>query len=120
MSDANTTKAVLTRDGKVLIEQPDGSYREATGHTDWDKVNALSEEEVEAAAQADPDAPPLDDEFWRNVQVVVPSRVPKRHQGMRLDAEVLEWFKAQGPGWQTRMNAVLKSYVEARRRHGQR
>lgn len=119
MNDANTTKAVLTHDGKVMIEQPDGSYREAAGRTDWDRVNALSEDEVEAAARTDPDAPPLDDEFWRNARVVLSPRVPKRHQGMRLDAEVLDWFKAQGPGWQTRMNAVLKSYVEAQKRHGQ-
>jgi hypothetical protein len=55
MSDANTTNAVLTHDGKVLIEQVDGSYRLATSRTDWDQVNALSEEEVEAAAL--PEAP---------------------------------------------------------------
>jgi uncharacterized protein (DUF4415 family) len=48
----------------------------------------------------------------------LPPRNPKRHQGIRLDADVLDWLKAQGPGWQTRMNAVLKSYVEARKRHG--
>jgi uncharacterized protein (DUF4415 family) len=118
MSDVNITKAVLTADGKVLIKQPDGSYRAATGGTDWDQINARSDEEVEAAARTDPDAPPLDDEFWRNARIVVPPRNPKRHQGMRLDAEVLDWFKAQGPGWQTRMNAVLKSYVEARKRQG--
>ncbi len=120
MSDGNITKAVLTRDGKVLIEQPDGSYRVAPGRTDWDEVNARPEEEVEAAARSDPDALPLDDEFWSNARIVTPPRMPKRHQGMRLDAEVLDWFKAQGPGWQTRMNAVLKSYVEARKRQGQR
>jgi uncharacterized protein (DUF4415 family) len=120
MDDATTTKAVLTQDGKAMIEQPDGSYRAAVSHTDWDRVNALSDAEVDAAAQGDTDAQPLDDEFWQNARVVMPPRTPKRHQGMRLDAEVLDWFKAQGPGWQTRMNAVLKSCVEAQKRQGQR
>ena len=32
---------------------------------------------------------------------------------LRVDAEVLEWFKAQGPGYQTRINAVLKAYKDA-------
>ena len=118
MSDENITRAVLA-DGKVLIRQPDGSYREATAKTDWERVNARTDEEVEAAALADVDAPPLDDQFWEKARVVVPPRMPKRHQGMRLDADVIEWFKAQGPGWQTRMNAVLRSYVEAQKhRHG--
>jgi uncharacterized protein (DUF4415 family) len=34
---------------------------------------------------------------------------------LRLDAKVLDWFKAQGKGYQTRINAVLRSYVEAHR-----
>ena len=116
MSDANTTRAILTQDGKVMIERPDGLYEVAAERTDWAQADARSEDEVEAAAQADHDAPPLDDEFWRRARVAVPPRMPKRHQGIRLDAEVLDWFKARGPGWQTRMNAVLKSYVEAQRR----
>ncbi|MGH8251580.1 MAG: BrnA antitoxin family protein [Steroidobacteraceae bacterium] len=34
---------------------------------------------------------------------------------LRLDPEVLDWFKAQGPGYQTRINAVLKAFVEVAR-----
>jgi uncharacterized protein (DUF4415 family) len=114
MSDENITRAVLA-DGKVLILQPDGSYREATGKTDWERVNARTDAEIEAAALADPDAPPLDDKFWEKARVVVPPRIPKRHRDVRLDADVIDWFKAQGPGWQARMNAVLRSYVEAQK-----
>lgn len=116
MTDSNTTKAMLAHGAKPLIQQADGSFREATARTDWDRVNALSEDEIEAAAKADPDAPPLDDSFWETARVVMPQRVPKRHQGMRLDAEIIDWFKAQGPGWQTRMNAVLRSFVEAQKK----
>jgi uncharacterized protein (DUF4415 family) len=105
--------------GKAMIQQLDGTFREAEAKTDWERVNAMTNVEVEAAAQADTAAPPPDEEFWRTARVVMPEpRIAKRHQGMRLDAEIIDWFKAQGPGWQTRMNAVLKSFVEAQKRHG--
>jgi hypothetical protein len=61
MRSESRTRAVLTQDGRVLIEQPDGSYRPAPPCTDWERVRAMSEEEVEAAAGSDPDALPLDD-----------------------------------------------------------
>lgn len=115
MSGETTTRAVLIHGGKVLIEQPDGSYREAKGETDWEQVTALTDAQIEEAARNDPDALPLGEDFWATARVVVPRRIPKRHQGMRLDADVLDWFKAQGPGWQTRMNAVLRSYVQAQK-----
>ena len=114
MSGENTTKAVLTQDGGVLIEQPDGSYRRAKGRTDWDQVRAMTDEEIEAAAEADPDAPPLHDEFWRTARIVTPP--PKKHTGIRIDTDVLDWFRRQGRGWQTRMNAVLRAYYETHRR----
>ena len=117
---AKTVSAVLA-DGKTLIRQSDGTFREAENTTDWDRVAALTDAEVEAGARADAEAPPPDEAFWRTARVVVPeSRPAKRHQGMRLDAEVIDWFKGQGLGWQTRMNAVLKSYVEAHKREGPR
>jgi uncharacterized protein (DUF4415 family) len=113
MSDENRTRAILTQDARVLIEQPDGSYRPAESRTDWERVRAMTEEEIEAAAEADPDAPPLDDEFWRTAKIVIPPA--KKHTGIRIDADVLDWFKRQGRGWQTRMNAVLRAYYETHR-----
>jgi len=59
------------------------------------------------------DIPPLDAAFWQNARVVMPGG--KRQVTLRLDAEVLDRFKAGGRGWQTRINAVLRAYVEARR-----
>jgi uncharacterized protein (DUF4415 family) len=116
MSAEDLTRAVLTQDGRVLIEQPDGSYRPARRRTDWDRVRAMTDAEVEAAAAADPDALPLDEEFWRTARVVFPRQARKVHTGLRIDGDVLAWFRAQGPGYQTRMNAVLRAYVEAHRR----
>lgn len=55
----------------------------------------------------------LPGDFWDDAELVV--RKPKKSVHLRVDAEVLEFFKAQGKGHLTRMNAVLKSYVEARK-----
>jgi uncharacterized protein (DUF4415 family) len=118
MSAESLTRAVLTEDGRVLIEQPDGSYRPAASRTDWDQVRATDEEAIATAAASDPDALPLDEAFWHEARVVFPSAARKRHTGLRIDEDVLAWFRAQGPGYQTRMNAVLRAYVEARKRAG--
>ncbi len=59
-----------------------------------------------------PPGPPLPDEFWKHARVVYPEG-PKAATTIRFDADMLEWFKAQGRGYQTRMNAVLRSYYEA-------
>jgi uncharacterized protein (DUF4415 family) len=67
--------------------------------------------------QTSPDAPErgMDGTFWETAQLVRPDR-RKVHTGLRIDADVLDWFKAKGRGWQTRMNAVLRSYYEHERR----
>jgi uncharacterized protein (DUF4415 family) len=42
---------------------------------------------------------------------------PKTHMNLRIDADVVEWFKRSGRGYQTRINAVLRAYVQAHRHH---
>ena len=62
-----------------------------------------------------PDAPPiLDDSFWRNAQLLDP-RHEKSTITMRVDDDVLDFFKRSGSGYQSRINAVLRAYVYARR-----
>ncbi len=56
--------------------------------------------------------PAVGAEFWRRAKLVTP-RDRKDSVHLRVDADVLEWFKAQGKGHLTRMNAVLRSYYEA-------
>lgn len=59
-----------------------------------------------------PTGPSLPKGFWDSAKVVYPES-PKEQVTVRLDADILEWFKEQGRGYQTRMNAVLRSYYEA-------
>ncbi len=60
---------------------------------------------------ADPDAHPTDAAFWKNAKVVMPTL--KTIVTMRLDTDLLRWFRRQR-GYQTRINAILRAYMEAR------
>jgi len=83
--------------------------------TDWARVEALGDDEIGRAIADDPDAAPiLDERFWRNAQVLDP-RHGKTTITMRVDEDVLSFFKRGGAGYQSRMNAVLRAYVYARR-----
>ena len=85
--------------------------------------NMTDEEDAEltAAALADPDNPPLDEQWFREAKPMSDERLA-RYRGMRgpqrapvktatsirLDADVVEHFKAGGPGWQSRINEALR------------
>ena len=87
--------------------------------TDWDRVRKLTDEEIAAAVASDPDAPPLlDAEWFRNARLV--QYVVKVPVSIRLDEDVVRWFKRQGPRYQSRMNAVLRAFVEAHRKSPRR
>jgi uncharacterized protein (DUF4415 family) len=60
-----------------------------------------------------PEAESLGEDFWRSARVVLPPGKTSVH--LRVDSDVVEWFKAHGKGHLTRMNAVLRAYVEAHR-----
>jgi len=55
------------------------------------------------------DIPELDDDFWLNAQMVTPTT--KQAVSIRLDSDILEWFKSQGKGYQSMINNVLRTYV---------
>ncbi|WP_460416301.1 BrnA antitoxin family protein [Pseudomonas sp. microsymbiont 2] len=59
------------------------------------------------------DIPELDDDFFRRAELRVPA---KQAVTIRLDADVLEWFKEQGAGYQTRINQLLRQYMLAQQR----
>lgn len=70
-------------------------------------------ERGETRTAKDAPAYPVDESFWENAEIS--TRTPKVHTGLRLDADMLEWFKGQGRGWQTRMNDILRTYYKAHR-----
>lgn len=80
--------------------------------TDWQKARSRSPAEVERLA--DEEDGPLP-EGWENSIDLGPPE-PKQGVHIRLDTNVLRWFKQHGPGYQTRINAVLRAFVAARSR----
>ena len=63
------------------------------------------------------DANPVDlpDDFWDNAEIKAPA--PKQPVNLRVDADILEFFKEGGRGYQTRIHSVLRSYVDAQNKH---
>lgn len=58
----------------------------------------------------------LPDNFWDDAKVVIPSE--KKPVSIRVDTDILDFFKEGGRGYQTRINSVLRSYVDAQKRRG--
>ena len=80
--------------------------------TDWQRVKAMTQAEVERLADEDEGSLP---EGWENTVVMgLPPR--KKDVHIRLDSDILDWFKSHGTGYQTRINAVLRSFVQTRQR----
>ncbi len=80
------------------------------GRTDFARLDAMTDEEIAQAVAEDPDAAPLDID-WTQARLVLPAG--KESVTLRIDQDVLDWFRKQGKGYQTRMNAVLRAYKEA-------
>jgi|RifCSP16_1_1023843.scaffolds.fasta_scaffold117957_2 uncharacterized protein (DUF4415 family) len=72
--------------------------------TNWKKLDAMKDKDIDLN-----DIPELDEEFFRNAEIRLPEKQPVT---IRLDADVLSWFKKQGKGYQTRINKLLRSYME--------
>ena len=99
-----------TRDKNITWVSRDDPRR---GETDWAAVAELTDEEIEAAVRKDPDAVPLDFD-WSEAVLVIPPK--KKAISIRLDEDVLDFFKQDGAGYQRRMNAVLRSYMQQKRK----
>jgi len=82
------------------------------GRAKLGKLRRVSEAEI--ARTSPPELADLPADFWTHATLVVPT--PKRAISLRVDEDVLEWFRTSGPRYQTRMNAVLRSYVASMRR----
>lgn len=93
--------------------------RTLDSRTDWERLRQMSEEEIERGAKEDPDSPLLDEEWFRTARLVVPTG-EKTRITIRLDEDIVDYFKQEGDGYQTRINDVLKAYVLSQRLKEQR
>ena len=91
--------------------------RKGKGRTDWARLEAMSEAELRGSIAADPDDVHVETD-WTRAVVGLPPR--KRGIHIRLDEDVLTWFRKMGKGYQTMINNVLRAFVESRSQTGSR
>jgi len=76
-----------------------------SSRTDWDKLATQEDDAIDTS-----DIPELDEAFFATATLHVPMKKPVT---IRLDADVLDWFKSQGKGYQTKINTLLRRYMES-------
>ena len=107
-------RAVLV-DGRPYQKKADGSLVPLKGKTDWKRLDRTTSTQVEAIAASDRDGAPMTDAEWAKAEIVHPHKVAV---GLKLDDDLLGWFKSQGKGYQTRINTILRRYYETQRKAG--
>lgn len=75
---------------------------------DIEKIRLIQDKDIDCS-----DILPLTDEFWANAQPSHFYRQSKQQVTLRIDKDILDFFKKTGKGYQTRLNAVLRTYMEA-------
>lgn len=108
-----TDNQIIFSDGSVYVDD-----------TDYDRINAMTDEEVLAAAKDDPDAQPLSFEegqqmrrLWDLPGKTLPEKIrnlaneSKKRVSIRCDSDVIAFFRSKGKGYQKLMNTVLREYM---------
>ena len=85
--------------------------------TNWGKVDAVTGARLEASTRADVDDVHSEPD-WTQAIVGIPAR--KEHINIRVDHDVLQWFRSNGKGYQTLMNNVLRAFVQTRQQRDTR
>jgi uncharacterized protein (DUF4415 family) len=110
MSNNSITRTTLD---EIRAKRARGEKSES----DWARVDAMTDEDIERAMRNDPDWAGFDDIDWSKAEVVFPA--PKQSISIRVDQDVVDFFKSTGKGYQTRMNAVLRHYVHEQQKKRQ-
>lgn len=81
-----------------------------TSLTDWERLDAMADEDIDLS-----DAPEITPEMFARVVIKrgLKPAAGKEQVTLRIDSDVLAWFREQGPGYQTKINRLLRAYVEA-------
>lgn len=82
------------------------------GRADFKRIDRMSEAEIMRTSP--PELADMPDDFWDSAVVVIPQ--PKEPISLRVDQDILDWFRSKGPRYQSRMNSVLRAYMSATRR----
>ncbi len=101
---------------RCTAEEMKEMVRRGESQTDWDRVRALTDEEIEASID-------FEDEGRFDFSTAVPGLPPEVREALGppqpvipIDAGVVSWFQTQGPDYLTRINMVLRDYVDGEKR----
>ena len=100
----------MTENKERITRVSGDEARRLKGETDYARLDAMTDDDIAKAVADDKDAPPLDID-WSKARLVIPPG--KDVVTMRIDRDVLEWLRAQGKGYQTRINQVLRAWRDA-------
>ena len=113
----------MTRKENIVsytAEQLDAMIARGEDKTDWARVNAKTDAEIAADTASDPAWEGIPEDWYKDAVGRSGPRVRPKEKKLaihiRFDADIVEFFKRSGRGWQSRMNAVLRSYKESQ--HG--
>jgi uncharacterized protein (DUF4415 family) len=95
---------------RYTLEEIEEKIAKGGDRSDWARVDAMTDEDILANMRDDPDWADFIDVDWSKAKIVVPA--PKTSISIRLDADIVDFFKATGKGYQTRINAVLRHYMD--------
>jgi uncharacterized protein (DUF4415 family) len=84
-----------------------GKHTIKKSKTNWDKMSQMKESEIDTS-----DIPELDKAFFKKAVLQLPKT--KKMVSIRIDEDVLTWYKKQGKGYQTKINEILKMYMRAK------
>lgn len=82
------------------------------GYADFARMDAMTEEEIMRTSP--PELANLPDDFFKYARLVMPQ--PKQPISLRIDQDILDWFRSTGPRYQSLMNSVLRAYMDAKRK----
>jgi uncharacterized protein (DUF4415 family) len=87
-------------------------FTSSNSQTDWQRLDAMSDEDIDLS-----DCPEITPEMFAKAVVRrgLPATKAKAQVTLRIDSDVLEWFKSHGRGYQTQINQLLRAYMEAHR-----
>jgi uncharacterized protein (DUF4415 family) len=101
--------------GKRIVKVSVAAARRMNDKTDLRRLQRMTDKDIVTAAKGDPDAAILPRALWKDALLTPPRG--KRQVTLRLDAEVLDFFKQGGRGYQTKINRVLKAFIAAQQSH---
>lgn len=95
--------------GKI-VRYTSEEVKKMKSQSDWDRAARMTDEEIEAADRDDPEMDGIDEDWMGNATL---EQIKKRAIYAKFDDDVIEYFQSFGRGYQARMNAVLRAYMEA-------